>query len=399
MAEPGTFEAEFAFTDEHRALRAAVRRFCVEHPVRGAVELDGGFDREVWRRLASELGVLGLAAPEFAGGSGGTLIDQAIAVEELGAALACGPVVGTVLLAIPLLTAAPQHPARDRLLARLCSGETTAATVLTRTPAGLEPTAVDATVTPSGEGWTVSAFLGAVNDAGAADVLLVAVPTPDGTAVVAIDTDQPGVERTPLVTLDLTRPQARVRLTEVSARTIVEPSQAEAAAGSALHTAGMLLAAEQVGAGQHLLDLTVDYARTRRQFGRQIGSFQAVKHRLADLLVAVEHGRSTAYHAAWALTTGSDDPALAVSIAQATCSLGLSRVAADTIQLHGGIGFTWEHQAHLYFKRAAADAAMLGSAEAHRDRVARAVLDRASADGAPPVADGLPASGAAEGRP
>ncbi|WP_122817828.1 acyl-CoA dehydrogenase family protein [Nocardioides pantholopis] len=390
MAEPGTDEEEFVFTDEHRALRTAVRRFCGAHRVRGPVELDGGYDARVWRRLSSELGVLGLAVPEPSGGGGGTLIDQAIAVEELGAALAAGPVVGTVLLAIPLLAAAPPHPARDQLLARLCSGEATAATVLTGSPGGLESTPVDAIVAPDEDGWTLSAALGAVPDAGAADVLLVAVPTPEGTAVVAIDTDQPGVERTPLVTLDLTRPQARVRLTDVFAHTIVEPPHADAAARSALHTAGMLLAAEQVGAGQHLLDLTVDHARTRRQFGRQIGSFQAVKHRLADMLVAVEHARSTAYHAAWALATGSDDPALAVSIAQATCSPALSRVAADTIQLHGGIGFTWEHQAHLYFKRAAADAALLGTTEAHRDRVARVALDLASADGAPPIADGLP---------
>ena len=127
-----------------------------------------------------------------------------------------------------------------------------------------------------------------------------------------------------------------------------------------------LLAVEQVGAAQHLLDLSVEYAKSRLQFGRPIGSFQAVKHRLADLLVDVEHARSTAYHAVWALADGSDDPALAASIAQAICSAALSRIATDTIQVHGGIGFTWEHQAHLYFKRATTDAALLGSAEQHR---------------------------------
>ena len=134
----------------------------------------------------------------------------------------------------------------------------------------------------------------------------------------------------------------------------------------------------------------MDYAKARLQFGRQIGSFQAIKHKLADMLVDLEHARSTAYHAAWALTDASDDPALAASIAQATCSAAFSRIAADTIQIHGGIGFTWEHQAHLYFKRAATDAALLGSAEQHRDRVAAMVLDTATADGAVRVADGLP---------
>ncbi len=134
----------------------------------------------------------------------------------------------------------------------------------------------------------------------------------------------------------------------------------------------------------------MEYAKTRLQFGRPIGSFQAVKHRLADLLVDVEHARSTAYHAVWALTDGSDDPALAASIAQATCSAAFSRVARDAIQTLGGIGFTWEHQAHLYFKRATTDAALLGSAEQHRDRVAQLVLDTAAAERVPDVAVGVP---------
>jgi alkylation response protein AidB-like acyl-CoA dehydrogenase len=152
-----------------------------------------------------------------------------------------------------------------------------------------------------------------------------------------------------------------------------------------------LLAVEQVGAAQHLLDLAVEYAKSRLQFGRQIGSFQAIKHKLADMLVDLEHARSAAYHAVWALTDGSDDPALAVSIAQATASAALSHIAADTIQVHGGIGFTWEHQAHLYFKRATTDAALLGSAEQHRSRIADFVLDDASTEGGSRVADGLPA--------
>ena len=157
----------------------------------------------------------------------------------------------------------------------------------------------------------------------------------------------------------------------------------------ALQVGAALLAVEQVGAAQHLLDLSVEYAKSRLQFGRPIGSFQAVKHRLADVLVDVEHASSTAYHAVWALADGSDDPALATSIAQAVCSAALSHVATDTIQVHGGIGFTWEHQAHLYFKRAATDAALLGNAEQHRSRVAAMVLDEASAERVPRVADGL----------
>ena len=175
------------------------------------------------------------------------------------------------------------------------------------------------------------------------------------------------------------------------ARLVSGPEEAHRVITHALQVGSALLAAEQVGAGQHLLNLSVGYAKSRLQFGRQIGSFQAVKHKLADLLVELEHARSTAYHAAWTLTDGSDDPALAASIAQATCSAALLRIAKDTIQVHGGIGFTWEHQAHLYFKRASTDAALLGSAEQHRSRVADLVLDTAPADRVPRVATGTSA--------
>ena len=195
--------------------------------------------------------------------------------------------------------------------------------------------------------------------------------------------------RTPLVTMDLTRPQATVTLTGAPGRLLAGPDSAERVITHALQVGAALLAVEQVGAAQHLLDLSVDYAQSRLQFGRQIGSFQAVKHKLADMLVDLEHARSAAYYAVWALAGGSDDAALVTSVAQATASAAFSRIAADTIQVHGGIGFTWEHQAHLYFKRAATDAALLGSAEQHRNRVAELVLDTAVArSGAVRVATG-----------
>ena len=233
-----------------------------------------------------------------------------------------------------------------------------------------------------------------VVDAGAADDLLVAARGADGVALYAVDAAAAEVQRSPLATLDLTRPQATVTLSGAAGRLVAGPGEAERVIEHALQVGSALLAVEQVGAGQHLLDLSVDYAKSRLQFGRQIGSFQAIKHKLADLLVDLEHARSSAYHAVWALTDGSDDPALAASIAQATASAALARIAADTIQVHGGIGFTWEHQAHLYFKRATTDAALLGSAEQHRSRVAELVLDNldsSAADRGPRVADGTPA--------
>lgn len=381
--------AEFVFTEEQAQLRAAVRKFCAENfdeqSVRTLMESEPPFDPKVWERLGSELGVLGLSVPESDGGVGGTLVDQAVAVEELGASLACGPVFGTVFLAIPALVAASASEARDSLLADLMEGRRTAAFVVPDTAATLG----EVTVTADRD--RLTGTVERVVDAAAADDLLVAARVSDGVALYAVDASASGVQRTPLSTLDLTRPQANIELSDAPGRLVAGAAEADRVIEHALNVGAALLAAEQVGAGQHLLDLSVSYAKSRLQFGRPIGSFQAVKHKLADLLVELEHARSTAYHAVWALTHGSDDPALAVSIAQATASAALTKIAADTIQVHGGIGFTWEHQAHLYFKRATTDAALLGSAEQHRSRVAELVLDAAQADRVPRVADGTPA--------
>ncbi|MDT5106914.1 MAG: hypothetical protein QOI25_4427 [Mycobacterium sp.] len=391
LAAQPRHSAEFTFTDEQVQLRTAVRKFCAENfeeqTVRRLMESDPPFDAGVWTRLGAELGVLGLSVPEADGGVGGSLVDQAVAVEELGASLACGPVFGTVFLAIPALVAASPGTVRDGLLAELVEGRRTAAFAVTDRAGAFDPAAV--TVTASGD--TVAGTVERVVDAGAADVLLVSANGPDGVALYAVEAAGPDVDRTPLATLDLTRPQATVRFSDAPARLVADSGEAQRVIEHALQVASALLAVEQVGAAQHLLDLSVEYAKTRLQFGRPIGSFQAVKHRLADLLVDLEHARSAAYHAVWALTDGSDDPVLAASIAQATASAAFARVATDTIQVHGGIGFTWEHQAHLYFKRATTDAALLGSPEQHRSRVAALVLDTASAERVPRVADGTPA--------
>ena len=355
------------------------------------MESDAPHDAKAWARLGAELGVLGLSVPETDGGVGGTLIDQAVAVEELGAVLACGPIVGTVFLAIPALVAAESGEVRDELLNELVEGRRTAAFAVTDVAGAFVPDAVTVAATGSGDAWTVTGAVDQVVDGGIADELLVAATVSDGVALFAVDASTSGVDRTPLISLDSTRSQANVGFTDATARLVAGPSDAPRVIEHALQVGAALLAVEQVGAAQHLLDLSVDYAKSRLQFGRQIGSFQAVKHRLADLLVDVEHARSTAYHAIWALADGSDDPALATSIAQAVCSAAFSHVATDTIQVHGGIGFTWEHQAHLYYKRATADAVLLGSAEQHRERVATMVLDGASPDRIPRVADGLSA--------
>jgi alkylation response protein AidB-like acyl-CoA dehydrogenase len=388
LADQPETQAEFRFSDEQNQLRDAVRKFSAElfaeDKVRQFMESDPPFDPKVWARLGGELGVLGLSVSEADGGVGGTLVDQAVAIEELGARLACGPLFGTVYLAIPALVAASSGPARDELLGDLIEGRRTAAVAVIDRAGVFDPDAVAVTA----DGDALSGKVTQVVDGGIADVLLVAARGSDGIVLYAVDTAAAGVERTPLATLDLTRSEADITLSGAQATLIAGPDEAARVLDHALQVGAALLAVEQVGAAQYLLDLSVEYAKSRLQFGRPIGSFQAVKHRLADLLVDVEHARSTAYHAIWALTDGSDDPALATSIAQAVCSAALSHVATDTIQVHGGIGFTWEHQAHLYYKRAATDAALLGSAEQHRDRVAAMVLDGATVDREPWVADG-----------
>ena len=379
--------SEFEFSSEQGQLRDAVRKFSADNfgeaKARIQMESEPRYDRKVWQRLGSELGVLGLPVPEADGGVGGTLVDQAIAVEELGAALATGPLFGTVYLAIPALVAASGGAVRDELLAALVEGTRTAAFAVPDRAGAFDPAAVTVTGTDA-----LTGTVARVVDADAADELLVAATGPDGVALYAVDATAAGVQRTGLVTLDLTRPQATVELTDAPARLIAGPDEAERVISHALQVGAALLAAEQIGAAQHLLNLSVEYAKSRLQFGRPIGSFQAVKHRLAEGMVDLEHARSATYHAVWALGDGSDDPALAASIAQALASAAFSRIATDTIQVHGGIGFTWEHQAHLYFKRATTDAALLGSAEAHRDRIATLVLDTAEAK-APRVATGV----------
>jgi alkylation response protein AidB-like acyl-CoA dehydrogenase len=382
----------FIFNEEQGQLRSAVRKFCVENSdeatVRRLMESDPPFDPAVWARLGGELGVLGLSVPESDGGVGGSLVDQAVAVEQLGASLACGPVFGTVFLTIPALTAASAGPVRDAVLAELVEGRRTAAFAVADRAGGFDPALVEVRATGSGDAVTLTGTVERVVDGGIADDLLVAANGQDGIALYVVDATGPGVDRTPLLTMDLTRQQATVRFTDAPAKLVADSGEAARVIEHALQVGSALLAVEQVGAAQHLLDLSVEYAKSRLQFGRQIGSFQAVKHRLADLLVDLEHARSAAYHAIWALTDGSDDPALVASIAQAICSAAFVKVATDTIQTLGGIGFTWEHQAHLYFKRAATDAALLGSAEQHRSRIADLVLDTASADRPPRVSNG-----------
>ncbi|RFU21501.1 acyl-CoA dehydrogenase family protein [Geodermatophilus marinus] len=370
---------EFEFTPEQRDLRAVAREFCTERfagpEVRRLVETPDGFDREVWRRLGRDVGLLGLALPEELGGAGAGLVDLALVAEEFGRAVAPAPLVGTVALAATALRLAGDDGTAEELLPAIAEGEAVVALAATDDRGAWAPAQPTVRATRTDSGWRLTGEQAHVLDGAAADAVLVLATTETGTGLFAVDGAADGLTREPLSVLDLTRRLARLRYADVPARAVGEPGQAATAVAGARDVAAVVLAAEAVGGAQRLLDMSVEYARTRLQFGRAIGSFQAVKHRCADMLVDVEHARSVAYHAAWAQDAGTDDPRVAADLATTVTAEAYLRVAKNTVQVHGGIGFTWEHPTHLYYKRAVGDAALLGGRAAAAERLAAAVLD------------------------
>lgn len=373
---------EFEFDEEIVELRSMVREFCAEFSpealVREHMESPLGHDPALWRRLGTDIGVLGLAVPEAYGGDGVGLIAQAVVIDEFGAALVCGPVLGTLALAMPTLVALADEDAKRELLPPLCSGERTATLVAPLATGVLDEDAVTVEAAENG-GWRLTGDVAQVPDGAAADTLLVLARTPQGPALFAVAGDAEGLTRTSLTTLDLTRRQAAVSFVATPARLLASGTEAVGAVERAALVASVLLAVESAGGAQRMLDVTVAHVSTRKQFGQPVGAFQAVKHRCANLLIAVETARSAAYHGVWALQDGTDDPRLAAALAKAVASESYQAVSAGAIQLHGGIGFTWEGSPHLYFKRSATNGLTLGTATQHLDRVAALTLDTVSA--------------------
>ena len=368
--------AEFEFTEEHGDLRSLVRSWCErvwtpEH-VRQIADA-GTIDLEAWHALGSELGVVGLSLPEEYGGGGLGVIELAIVAEDLGRALACLPWISSAALGAAALVASGDGDALTEWVPALASGAKTI------TLAGGRTRLADA-ITVSAEfdddGWKLTGDAEHVPDGATADVILVLADTDSGPTLFAVDGNAPGVDRHALATLDLTRRQANIHFDSTPARVIGEAGNGASAVSHALDVAATALAAEQAGIAAHMLDVTTEYAKSRIQFGRIIGSFQAVKHRLADMAAAAGNVRGAAYHAAWSHDDPSlDDPALATSIAQQVASAGAVEVTAKAIQSHGGIGFTWEHPAHLYYKRAVSNSALFGGRAVHAERSAKEVID------------------------
>ena len=361
------------FDEDQEELRKTVRRFCEhrspETEVRRLMDTAAGYDPDVWAQMAKQLGLAGLTIPEQYGGSGFGQLELTIVLEELGRSLLCAPYLSTVGLAVNLLLVSGDDDACASFLPQIASGDLIATVGWLEDPGTWAVDDVATTASPAADGWVLAGHKTFVTDGCLADLVLVAARVEGELALFAIEGDAPGLTRTPLPTIDQTRRFAQLEFASVPARLIKTPTGARTVLAKAMDLASVALAAEQVGGAQRLLDMSVEYARLRVQFGRPIGTFQAIKHKCADLLLDVESARSAAYHTAAAVTTDDPDLPVFARVAQATASDAFVRAAVDTIQIHGGVGFTWEHPAHLYFKRARSSEHLLGDATFHREQL------------------------------
>jgi alkylation response protein AidB-like acyl-CoA dehydrogenase len=370
-------------TEEQEELRASVRRFLAERApisvVRELMETTDGLDVGVWRQAGEQLGLQGIAIPEQYGGAGFSFAEQAIVLEELGAALYGGPYLASAVLAATALLASPDEDARKRYLPGIASGATVATLAFTEEDGSWEPDAIRLAATPaqesSADGWQLDGRKSFVLDGHTANLILVIARTGDTLSLFAIPAEAVqagpgGLTRTALPTLDQTRKLARLDFAAVPATLIGSVGDGTAVLSRTLDVAAIAQAAEQLGGAQRALDMAVEYAKVRYQFGRPIGSFQAIKHRCADLLLEVESLRSAVQYAAAAVAEESAEVPVVAALVKAYASDVYFHVAAENIQIHGGIGFTWEHDAHLYFKRAKASELFLGDASYHREHLA-----------------------------
>ncbi|GGK96687.1 acyl-CoA dehydrogenase family protein [Streptomyces flaveus] len=365
----------FGFGEEQDELRKVVRSFLARHSteadVRRLAADPKGYDRVVWRRMATELGLQGLAIPEEYGGSGFGYAELGIVFEETGRALLCAPYFATVALAAEALLHCDDEAARHDYLPGIASGDTMATLALTEADGRWDEPGIRLNASETGGSWQLTGMKTYVPDGHLADLLLVAARTPSGVSLFAVDGKAPGITRTALPTLDQTRKQAQLDFADTPARLLGTDGTAWPAIERALATASVLLAAEQVGGAAAALDAAVAYAKIRVQYGRAIGSFQGIKHKCADMLAEIESARSAAYGGLWALDAGDEaEIAIAAALAQAFCSEAYAVVASENIQVHGGIGFTWEHPAHLYLKRAKSSEVLLGTPSYHRELLA-----------------------------
>jgi len=366
----------FGFTDEQQAFRSHLRRFLAERApvaeVRRLMETEAGFERAGWRRLDTALGLSAVAIPEAYGGQGFGPVEQGIVAEETGRALLCAPYFSSAVLAAGAILEAASEAEKRELLPPIAAGDCIATLAIAEADGRWETDAVAMTAAPAGGGFRLDGAKSFVTDGHSADLIVVAARAPAGLTLFAVAGDAAGLERRPLDALDPTRKLARLEFRAVAGRPLGEVGRAAGPLARALDRAAVMLACEMVGGAERLREDALAYAKLRVQFGRPIAAFQSMKHKQADMLVDVELAKSAAYHAAEA--AAEDDPELPAlaSLAKAAAAEAYVQTAVHAVQIHGGIGFTWDNDTHLWFKRAKASEVFLGDPAWHRERMLRA---------------------------
>lgn len=367
---------QFAFTDEQEQFRAAIRRFLQEKSppteVRRLMDTAEGYDPEIWHQLSEQLALPGIHVPEQYGGAGFGMVELCIVTEEMGRALLCAPYFSTAVLATNAILNAGTEAQKASLLPDLASGARLAALAVTEPNGQWDPHAIELVATPVAEGFLLEGAKSYVVDGHVADLLVVAGRVPgtagsDGLALFTVSADASGIDRRLLESMDATRKLARIDFHSAQAQLLGNVNDGAKPLVRTLDQAAIALANEMVGGAQALFDAAVNYTKLRVQFGRTIGSFQAIKHKCADMLLEMELAKSAAYYAAQAAAADDPEwPALAC-VAKAAASEMYLHIAADCIQIHGGIGFTWDNDTHLWFKRAKSSEVFLGQPHYHRE--------------------------------
>jgi alkylation response protein AidB-like acyl-CoA dehydrogenase len=365
---------QFGLTETQQTLKNTARKFlaaeCPLAEVRKQMETETAFDSALWGKIA-EQGWTGIVFPEEYGGFGMGMVEMAATLEEMGRALLPGPFSSTVLLAGSLLEAAGNDSQKQKYLSAVCRGEAKATLALLEDSASWSPDAVQM----KASGLTLNGRKLFVPDAAVADFVIVAARMDGDLALFLVPSNARGLRITNLPAMDATRKLYEVTFDSVPAELLAQGGSARKALDRTLDIATVGLVAEMTGGMQRLLEITVEYAKTRKQFGRAIGEFQAVQHQCADMLVYTESSRSAAYYAAYAIQEGIPEARLAVSVAKAYASDAYREVGNRAIQVHGGMGFTWENDAHLFYRRAKASELAYGDAAFHRERIAKLVVD------------------------
>ena len=361
---------EESHLDAQDEFRTVLRRYFSDRfpiaEVRRLMETGSGYELQTWREMANALGVQGLIIPEQLGGAGFGQVELALVFEEMGRALVAVPLLSTAALATNALLLCDDPAARADYLPRIASGELVATVALDHGDERARGENVQARCV--GRGWRLTGRRSFVLDPGA-DLLLVPAITEHGVSLFAVEQPAKGVTTQPLSTLDQTRRLGHLALADAPAAIIGAEGKAAELLGRTLDLAIVALVAEQVGAAQRVLERSVEYAGSRIQFGRAIGSFQAVKHECANMLMDVVTARAVASYAARTATGSAEELAVHAAVAKSYCSEAFVRVAGQMMQIHGGLGFTWEHDAHLYLRRAKMSQLLLGSPSHHRNRL------------------------------